>query len=171
MTIGRGALVAGAAVIVTAWVIASGPGPVRAPSAQRTSAIGASADSPRPSHEARLRERLAAMPGADESNRDPFQFGAAPRRTEPPRAALAPDAGVAPAAQPQAASDLQLLGITEDMRDGQPARTAIISVMDGLFLVHEGEAVALRYQIQRIGTDAVELQDLAAGTTIRLALR
>ena len=42
--------------------------------------------------------------------------------------------------------------------------------MDGLFLVHEGEPVALRYQVRRIGADGVELEDLAAGTTLRLTL-
>ena len=115
MTIGRGAIVAGGAVIVTAWVIASGPGPDRAPEAQRKNAAAAS---------------------------------------------LTP---VVP--------DLQLLGIAEDTREGQPSRTAVISAMDGLFLVHEGEPIALRYQVRKIGADAVELEDLAAGTTIRLALR
>jgi hypothetical protein len=169
MTLGRGALVAGGAVVVTAWVIASGPGPVRAPSARRTNTAAATVTPPRPSHEQRLRERLAAMPRADESHRDPFQFGAPPPRTEPPRAVVAAEA-VATAGAP-VAPDVQLLGIAEDVRDGQPFRTAIISASDGLFLVHEGEPIALRYQVQRIGADAVELEDLAAGTTLRLALR
>jgi hypothetical protein len=169
MTIGRGAIVAGGAVIVTAWVIASGPGPDRAPEAQRNSAA-ASAVSPRPSHEERLRDRLAAMPAADDSHRDPFQFGAPPPRTEPPRAAVAAETAAEPAVHTPVVPDLQLLGIAEDTHEGQPSRTAIISVMDGLFLVHEGEPIALRYQVRRIGADAVELEDLAAGTTIRLAL-
>ena len=108
------------------------------------------------------------MPSADDSHRDPFQFGAT-RRTEPPRAAMAPEAGAAAVHTP-AAPDLQLLGIAEDVRDGQPSRTAIISAMDGLFLVHEGEPVALRYQVRRIGADGVELEDLAAGTTLRITL-
>jgi len=168
MTLGRGALVAGGAVVVTAWVIASGPGPVRAPATERTSAAASNAAPPTPSHEQRLRERLAAMPSADDSHRDPFQFGAT-RRTEPPRAAMAPDASAA-VVQTPAAPDLQLLGIAEDVRDGQPSRTAIISAMDGLFLVHEGEPVALRYQVRRIGADGVELEDLAAGTTLRITL-
>jgi hypothetical protein len=170
MTIGRGAIVAGGAVIVTAWVIASGPGPDRAPEAQRKTAAATSMAAPRPSHEERLRDRLAAMPAADDSHRDPFQFGV-PRRTEPPRAAVAADAGAEPAVQTPVVPDLQLLGIAEDTRDGQPSRTAVISAMDGLFLVHEGEPIALRYQVRKIGADAVELEDLAAGTTIRLALR
>jgi len=169
MTLGRGALVAGGAVVVTAWVIASGPGPVRAPATQPRAAA-ANAATPTPSHEQRLRERLAAMPAADDSHRDPFQFGAT-RRTEPPRAVAAAEAVATAGPAPAGAPDIQLLGIAEDVRDGQPSRTAIISAMDGLFLVHEGEAVALRYQIRRIGADGVEIEDLAAGTTLRLALR
>ena len=111
------------------------------------------------------------MPAADDSHRRslPIRRAHLPAPSRLARPSLPRRARSRPYRTP-VVPDLQLLGIAEDTREGQPSRTAVISAMNGLFLVHEGEPIALRYQVRRIGADAVELEDLAAGTTIRLAL-
>jgi hypothetical protein len=130
------------------------------------------ASAPR-SQTAHLRARLAAMPATRSGSRDPFRFAGTPR-TAPRAAAPSEPAPVETAGETRdiaARPPFQLIGIGEDQGDGQPARTAIIAGMNQVFLVREGERLALRFQVKRIGADAVELDDLAAGETFRIALR
>jgi hypothetical protein len=105
---------------------------------------------------ARLHERLRPEI-APLHTRDLFRYRAtaAPRRTV---AAVEPVAAVI--AAPQAvAPDLSLLGLAEDIVDGQPQRTAIIGGDGGPFFVKEGDALLARYRVRRISADVVELVD------------
>jgi hypothetical protein len=123
----------------------------------------------------RLRTGLGVMPSPSASGRNPFRFGAqrlVPRRSSAqPPAAVSPDdaadAGpVAPDRPP-----MQLLGVATEEDGPAPIRTAVIATPRQLYLLREGEQMALRFQVLRIGTDAVELRDLATDETFHLALR
>ena len=112
---------------------------------------------------ARLRQhpdRTALRP----STRNPFKFAhssSAPRPVQPPVAASAPAAPPAPV--------LTLSGITEQKRAGESKRTAVIFGEGQLYLVSAGDAVAGRYRVARVESDAVVLQD-DAGVETRLTL-
>jgi Tfp pilus assembly protein PilP len=66
---------------------------------------------------------------------------------------------------------MQLLGIAEDGADSTLERTAVIATPRQVYLVKEGEQIAFRFQVVRIGPDAVELRDLAHDSTFTIALR
>jgi hypothetical protein len=66
---------------------------------------------------------------------------------------------------------MQLLGVAAEEAGDAPVRTAVIATPRQLYLVREGEQIALRFQVLRISTDVVELRDLAADETFQLALR
>ena len=105
---------------------------------------------------ARLHERLRPET-APLHTRDLFRYRAAPAPR--PVAALEPVAAVIappPAALPP---ELSLIGLAEDMVDGQPQRTAIIGGEGGPFFVKEGDALLARYRVRRISADVVELVD------------
>jgi hypothetical protein len=180
-------LIVGAVGGLTAWAVAqgsavpagpaAGPSSVRAPVARETADRGASAGGVDPGVEVaieRLRTGLSVMPAPSESGRNPFRFGAdrsVRRSAGQHRAALVPsdstDAGpVAPDRPP-----MQLLGVAAEGEDAAPVRTAVIATPRQLYLVREGEQLALRFQVLRIGIDAVELRDLATDDTFQLALR
>jgi hypothetical protein len=115
----------------------------------------------------RLRQRLAAMPETRPANRDPFQFAARPRNAAPVE-----PAADAPAANPvpiDTRPRLQLLGIAQDVHDGQPVRTAVVGGMNQVYLVGEGDQIALRFLVKRVGADSVEVEDMTDGTTVTLA--
>ena len=64
------------------------------------------------------------------------------------------------------------MGIAEDTSPTGPRRTAIIAgEADALFMVTEGQLVAGRYKVSRIGADAVELEEIGTHGYRRLALR
>jgi len=121
----------------------------------------------------RLHQRMSEAPAPSASVRNPFAFGAAPRtpHAAPPtdivRATVAPDP--APAVEPAPA--LLLMGIAEETMAAGPTRTSIIGEGDTIFMVVEGESVAGRYKVNKIGADAVELEDQATKGYRRLALR
>jgi len=124
------------------------------------------------SQAARLRTRMAQAPVPDLNSRNPFAFGAAPRRTRPD-AAIVHAAVVAeepaPVVPPPA---LILMGVAEDSSPAGPRRTAIIGGdADALYMVTEGDSVAGRYKVMKIGVDAVELEDTATHGYRRLAMR
>jgi hypothetical protein len=72
---------------------------------------------------------------------------------------------------PPPVEPLALVGLAEDEGADGPVRTAIISGGGDLFIVKEGDAVTSRYQVAAIAADVVVLTDVAAGTSLRLALR
>jgi hypothetical protein len=75
-----------------------------------------------------------------------------------------------PAQPPQPA--LVLMGIAEETTASGPRRTAIIGGDgDAIFMVAEGESVAGRYKVTKIGADAVELEDQTTKAFRRIALR
>ena len=116
----------------------------------------------------RLRQFLDTPPLLGQASRNPFQF--APHA---PRPAVLSALRSVPPAQPLVAPGprLTLAGIAEDAGADGPVRTAIISAGSELFLVKEGASVTARYRVARIGADAVELEDVLAGTPVRIALK
>lgn len=66
---------------------------------------------------------------------------------------------------------LVLAGVAEDVTPEGPRRTAIISGLGQLFLVQEGETLARRYRVVRIGSTAVHLVDLTDQTPVVISLK
>ncbi len=121
---------------------------------------------------ARLRQRMSEAPAPSSAVRNPFAFGEpgnaprAPRSLVHATVAADPEPAVAPAPA------LLLMGIAEEATAAGPRRTAIIGGEgDALFMVVEGESVAGRYKVTKIGADAVELEDQTTKAYRRLALR
>jgi hypothetical protein len=119
---------------------------------------------------ARLHERLRPSASPRQPERNLFAFRAAPVRAMPPPPPPAPKAALTEAA-PLAQPSLKLAGIAEDPGPDGPVRTAIISGEGQLFMVKEGETVAVRYRVARISADVVELVDVNDNSIRRLALR
>jgi hypothetical protein len=119
---------------------------------------------------ARLHDRLRPT-ATPRLGRDLFQF--APRPVAVP---TLPPPIVLPAAPARAAElppPLTLIGVAQDGGEGATTRTAIISSPGQLFLVKEGDELAVggsRYRVGTISTDAAEL--VAPDQSIRrLALK
>jgi hypothetical protein len=115
----------------------------------------------------RLRHRLASAPALQAPTRNPFVFEV---REIPPPPPPKPQPATAPPAFIQrliAEPDLVLLGVAEDGN----VRTAMIGSGDELLMVTEGQTVAGRYRVGKVGADAVELIDLGTGATRRLLLK
>jgi hypothetical protein len=176
MTIGRAAIYGGG-VLLVAWLAAANnavreESTARARSVQREPVRTPSAVSAEVQQQAaRLRERLAAAPLPADTARNPFAFGA--RRAPRPQSGMIQAASIDVAASPAPLlPPLTLVGIAEDTAPAGPVRTAIIAGDgDALFMVTEGQAVAGRYTVSKIGVDAVELHDRVTNATRRLALR
>jgi hypothetical protein len=120
--------------------------------------------------------RLDAMPGRVEARRNPFRFGV--HRGSEARAAARPagdswsDDVSADEPQRPARPSLQLLGIAEDVdADGTTVRTAVVSAMNHVHLVREGDQVALRFLVRRVDADGVEVEDLTDERLVHLPLR
>ena len=176
-------LIVGAVGGLTAWAVAQGaavPAGVRAgTSSVRAQAPRGTADATavQPGFEVaidRLRTGLGVMPAPTESGRNPFRFGA-DRSVRGTSAAQHRVLVQADSSDPRPAAPdrppMQLLGVAAEEGDAAPVRTAVIGTPRQLYLVREGEQMALRFLVLRIGTDAVELRDLATDDTFQLALR
>ena len=114
------------------------------------------------------------MPSPSSTRRDPFRFaGGPPGRpdTESVQTTAGPTAGTADGEAPPDRPPMQLLGIAEDGDAAAVQRTAVIATPRQVYLVKEGEQIAFRFQVSRIGADAAELRDLAHDSTFTLALR
>ena len=194
MAIARVLLIVAAVGGLTAWVVAQGTTlPAQPRGATATMATTPARDHAGRDHAgqdssaapgdpafdvevSRLREGLGVMPAPSASGRNPFQFGVT-RSEHPPLAGTHHPAALAAgeSANAEAAADrppMQLLGVAADGEDGAaPVRTAVIATPRQLYLVREGEQMALRFQVVRIGSDAVELLDLASDQTFSLTLR
>jgi hypothetical protein len=174
-------LIVGLIGALMAWVVApavpvSGGGP---PSAEPSAG---DAGRPHPSDDARsrlnielrrLHTSLASMPSLSTARRDPFRFaGDAHGRPETEsvqaRAATAEATG---GETPPDRPPMQLLGIAEDGDPAAVERTAVIATPRQVYMVKEGDQIAFRFQVARIGADAVELRDLAHDAPFTLALR
>jgi hypothetical protein len=120
----------------------------------------------------RLQARLAQAPVPENNPRNPFAFGMAPRPVQapPPVRAAIVDEAPAPMAPPPPM--LTLMGIAEEAVIGGFRRTAVIGGEgDAIHIVTEGQSVADRYKVTKIGADAIELEDLVTKAYRRLALR
>jgi hypothetical protein len=122
---------------------------------------------------ARLRARLADMPARPEGTRNPFRFEARARaaRSHVPRTVVAEAPQHESTPTPVARPELRLIGMAEDRRDGVTERTAVVAGLNQVYLVKEGEQIAMRFLVKRIGADAIEVEDLSDSTSITLGLR
>jgi hypothetical protein len=178
MTARRAVIYGSFGMLFVAYMAAANmPSQDSGPSAARVSRISHSPDPDALAADVRaqaqlLRERMAQAPVPAGNPRNPFAFGAIARATHiadhPVAATVVTDP--APPAPPQPA--LVLMGMAEDATPTGPRRTAIIGgENDALYMVKEGDTVAGRYTVTKIGADAVELEDLASHAYRRLALR
>jgi hypothetical protein len=186
MALVRVLLIVGAVGGLTAWVIAQGTSTPAGPrdhpaaplaAAPATEAMSRAATTTDPDFDveiSRLRARLGVMPTPSLSGRNPFEFGAVPSSRHAATSghhssALAP-ADAAPDATPDR-PPMQLLGVAADGSGAAPVRTAVIATPRQLYLVREGEQIALRFLVVRVSDDAVELRDLVSDDTFSLSLR
>ncbi len=122
--------------------------------------LGAQAD--------RLKARLAEVTAYRQPARDAFRFASSPRRVEetpPPSGIEAPPAVVAPVRPPYG-----FAGLATTTENGVTVRTAILSSLQGVSLVKEGETLETGYRVTSITDDAVTLESTADGTQTTLHL-
>lgn len=171
MTLARSLFALTVVAGLTAWLVASGdsrPAAPAPPAPRLDTAPGPGGPALR-AHADRLRARLAAMADRPPVARNPFRFETPAGARTGMRAAAVPQAAAAELPPPR--PELHFVGLAEDVRDGALDRTAIVTGFNQLYLVREGEQIALRFLVKRIGADAIELEDLADGTPVRLGLR
>ena len=115
----------------------------------------------------RLKARLAEVTAYREPSRNVFQFGAPRRLAEPPAAVMNDASAVIPPSRPQ----YGLAGMATTVEDGIAQRTAILSSLQGVTLVKEGDMLDAGYRVMSIGEDMVILESTSDGrqTTLRLA--
>jgi hypothetical protein len=161
----------GGAVIVTALAalvaptqrIQTAPAVVTPQATDRSGAVvdlGAQAD--------HLRARLADVTTYRQPARNAFRFAAAPRRVAEP--APAPVAELPPAVVPPRRPPYALAGMATTMEDGVAQRTAILSSLQGVSLVKEGDVLDDGYRVSSITDDAVTLESTSDGTQATLRL-
>jgi hypothetical protein len=122
--------------------------------------LGAQAD--------RLKTKLSEVNAYKHPGRDAFRFGPPPRRiveAPEPVASLAPPAAVAPSRPPYG-----LAGMATSVEDGVAKRTAILSSLQGVSLVKEGDVLDTGYRVMSISDDAVTLESTSEGTQTVLHL-
>jgi hypothetical protein len=122
---------------------------------------------------ARLQLRTQQEPRYHETSRNPFRFGARPAPEARPSGTSGPPRVAPPPAIPPAPPQprVSLDGIATDVIDGQEQRTAILNTDSGVVLAKEGEQVAGQFRVVKVATDAVELVNVADGSTLRIVLR
>jgi hypothetical protein len=156
-------------LLLAAWLAAAaGVGRPSTPQLPHPSAEAAQLDSLAAgvqSQAARLRQRLAVAPAPGAAIRNPFSFAA--RELTPPVAMRRTQAPIAPIVAGPPEPDLVLVGLAED----GSIRTAMIGSGEELLMATEGQTIAGRYRVAKVGPDAVELVDLETGATRRLSLR
>jgi hypothetical protein len=165
------ALTSGGAVLVTALAAFVAPiersredPPTVSPQAvDRSGAVvdlGAQAD--------RLKAKLAEVSAYQHPARDAFRFGLPPRRdveSPPPSVSDLPPAVVAPSRPPYG-----LAGMATSVEDGVTQWTAILSSLQGVSLVKEGDVLDAGYRVMSIGDDDVTLESTSDGTQTTLHL-
>ena len=170
MTPARAATYLVGAILLAAW-LASAAGVARPhlPLMPRRSAESMQLDAVAltvQSQAVRLRQRLAAAPSLQAPVRNPFAFAAEPVVMP---AVVRPLTHAAPvvADPPMPELALVLLGVAEQ----GSTRTAMVQSGDELLMATEGQTLAGRYRVAKVGVDAIELVDLGTGATRRLFLR
>ena len=116
----------------------------------------------------RLQTRMRPEIEYTEPSRNPFRFASRPApSTAPVREPVQePDPITSVEEEAPAPPPIRLTGIVNE----QGVRTAYLITIQGVVMVHEGDAVPPAYRVGRIEEDAVELV-AADGTTRRLKLR
>ena len=124
---------------------------------------------------ARLTARVRREATYAQPQRNLFRFGAArpmaSRGADVPEAAPPAETPATPPPSVAPPPALSLSGIAEDPFDQRVDRTAILSSRDDVLLVREGDAVLGVYRVTKIESEAIELQRLIDGATLRLTLR
>ncbi len=155
-------------VLLLAWLTAgSRPAVFRslAVAERAPSALADPALDKLPGQAVRLREHLASAAPLASPHRNPFRFGAVAPSS--PLHQRGPSTPPPLRVERRALPAMQLLGIAEDVKDGSPVRTAVISAAGQLQLVVEGDRL-LGWQVVRIGADTVELHDGSDSVTLAL---
>jgi len=123
--------------------------------------LGAQAD--------RLKARLAEVTAYRQPARDAFQFGPPPRpvvESPKPLALEAPPPIVAAPVRPP----YGLAGMATTTENGVTQRTAILSSLQGVTLVKEGETLDSGYRVMSITEDSIVLESVNDGTQTTLRL-
>jgi hypothetical protein len=176
MQVRRSAAIVGGVALLGAWFAsATGliPGePDPAPLQMHPSATsgGATLDQEVRAQAARLKDRLQRAPTPQPAGRNPFRFEVRRPpidRVSPPRPAVVE----APPPPVVTALPIKLEGLAEREIGGARKRIAILSIFTEVFLVAEGETLNGRHRVKAIGTDVVELEEIATGAITRLAIR
>jgi len=167
MTPARAATYLVGALLLAAW-LASAAGVGRPPfqGVPRRSAESVQLDTVAlnvQSQASRLRQRLAAAPALQAPIRNPFAFAGEPVAMAARPRTLAPPIADPPLPEPE----LVLLGVAEQ----GSTRTAMIGSGDELLMATEGQTLAGRYRVAKVGVDAIEHVDLGTGATRRLFLK
>jgi hypothetical protein len=152
----------------------------RTPASQLDSAPVAHAQTALEQEAVHLRDRSVVKP-VPASSRNPFRYATpVPVATTPSKPSSVVSAMVQPLADAARSAltavaerpALHLVGVAETRTpDGKITRTAIVSGLRQLFLVKEGEAVAGRFKVGRIGAQAIDLVDLIDGSSTTITLR
>jgi hypothetical protein len=152
-----------AAFVATIERSRQGPPAVVTQAADKSGALvdlGAQAD--------RLKTRLAEVTTYTHPSRDAFRFAPPPRPAvaEPtPSLSQPPPAVIAPSRPPYG-----LAGMATSVEDGVTKRTAILSSLQGVLLVKEGDVLETGYRIMSISDDTVTLETTSDGTQTTLRL-
>jgi hypothetical protein len=115
----------------------------------------------------RLRAKLAEVSTYRQPSRDAFRFGAGPRRvveSAPPAVTELPPI-ITPSRPPYA-----LAGMAITMEGGVAQRTAILSSLQGVSLVKEGDLLDAGYRVTTIADDTVTLESTSDGSQSTLRL-
>jgi hypothetical protein len=132
-----------------------------------------SADSPTGDIDmARLAARLHGS-GADRAAfaapaRDAFRFVASPPSPESETPAAVEDPG--PIVLPPSRPPFALAGIASDTVDGLIVRTAILSSLGGVLLVHDGESLEGGYRVVAVEEASIVIEATSDGTRTRIGL-
>jgi hypothetical protein len=176
MQVRRSAAIVGGVAVLGAWFasatglipVDSDPAPVQARPAATSG--GATLDQEVRAQAARLTDRLRRAPSPQPTSRNPFRFES--RRPAVERSLSSRPAAIeTPAAPVVTQLPIRLEGLAEREIDGVKKRIAILSIFTEVFLVPEGETFNSRHRVKTIGTDVVELEEIATGTITRLAIR
>ena len=166
-----------ASVVIVGGACAAWLAAATTPSRRESSAPAVAGGAPRDARAERLESDIARLQdylqpgiGLKPSVRNPFRFAAARPPASSRRATAAIAAAVMPAPPVAPSPALKLSGMAEDAGPDGPVRTAIVSGMGQLFLVREGDTIAARYRVVRIGSDVIELAD-TTGTVFRLGMK
>jgi hypothetical protein len=122
--------------------------------------LGAQAD--------RLKAKLSDVSAYQHPARDAFRFGPPPRPVAAPLLPVVGDAS--PIAAAPSRPPYGLTGMATTVEDGVTQRTAILSSLQGVSLVKQGDVLDGSYRVVSITDDTVTLESASDGTQTTLRL-